>query len=185
MEKKLILVAGRPGTGKTWLANYLSEKLGIVLICKDKLKEIIWDKIRYDTKIRSESQKYGGLAYDLSFHFCDMIMATGNSVIFESNFVEPGSELLRPYVEKYGYKVITIMLDGDTEIIHKRFMDREVTDERHPGLISYNHFSDYEAFKRATQPCRDFDYGDIKILVDITDFSKVDYEGLAEQVLRA
>lgn len=48
-----------PATGKTTFANYLSDKMGIPLVCKDKLKEIIWDKIHYDTNIRTESQKYG------------------------------------------------------------------------------------------------------------------------------
>lgn len=62
MDKVLIIVAGMPGTGKTKFANYLSDKLQKTLICKDKLKEIVWDKLHYDT---AESQKYGGLAYDL------------------------------------------------------------------------------------------------------------------------
>ena len=58
MNKTLIIIAGMPGTGKTTFANYLSDKMQVPLVCKDKLKEIIWDKVHYDTNTWTESQKY-------------------------------------------------------------------------------------------------------------------------------
>ena len=85
-------------TGKTTLANYLSDKMQVPLVCKDKLKEIIWDKVHYDTNIRTESQKYGELAYDLSFHFCEMLMKTNQTFIFESNFTNSCTDILNSKV---------------------------------------------------------------------------------------
>ena len=43
LNKTLIIIAGMPATGKTTFANYLSDKMQVPLVCKDKLKEIIWD----------------------------------------------------------------------------------------------------------------------------------------------
>lgn len=185
LEKNLILIAGMPGTGKTRFANYLSEKLKITLICKDKLKEIIWDNVHYDTNIRANSQKYGIIAYDLSFHFCEMLMRTNQPVIFESNFINPCPDILDSIVKKYGYRVITLLFDGDIKIIHKRFLERDATNERHPGLVSNNYFSNFEMFMNSTKPCRDFNYGDIMINVDTTDFSKLSYDDLIERILNA
>jgi len=182
MKKTLIIIAGMPGTGKTRFANYLSNDLKISLICKDRLKEMIWDKVHYDTSIRTESQKYGALAYDISFYFCEMLMKSEQPIIFESNFISPCPDFFVNMIEKYGYKVITVLFDGDVEIIHKRFLDRDVTSERHPGLVSNNYFSDFEVFERSTQPCRDFDYGDIKIMVDTSDFSKVSYDDIIKKI---
>lgn len=45
-----------PASGKTTFANYLAEKLQLPLLCKDSLKELLWDKIQYDTTVRSEGQ---------------------------------------------------------------------------------------------------------------------------------
>jgi|GEM_PF-3391078 len=55
MERTMILVAGMPATGKTTLANYLSNKLKMPLVCKDRLKEIIWDGVR-----RGTTEIFGG-----------------------------------------------------------------------------------------------------------------------------
>lgn len=180
MEKVLIIIAGMPGTGKTRFANYLSDKLQISLICKDKLKEIIWDKLHYDS---SETQKYGGLAYDLSFHFCEMLMKSSQTIIFESNFSSTCPDILKALVNKYEYKVITILLDGNVEVIHKRFVERDTTEERHAGLVSNGRFNNLEFFMKATQPCRDFDYGDFKLTVDTTDFSKVFYDDIIAKII--
>jgi len=185
LNKILILVAGMPGAGKTRFAEYFSKRLRFTLICKDRLKEILWNRLHYNTTIRSESQKYGGLAYDLSFHFCKMLMQSDQPIIFESNFTEPCPEKLKEMVEEYGYRVITVLFGGDIAVIHQRFMERDKTQQRHPGLVSNNYFSDFELFKNATKPCRNFSFGDVRIVVDTTDFLKVSYEDIIEQILHS
>jgi predicted kinase len=144
LEKVLILIAGMPGVGKTRLANYLSDKLQIALIAKDKIREIIWDKVHFDPVNRTESRKYTALSYDLAFHFCEMIMKTNQPIIFESNFSKYSGDILRPMVQKYGYKVINILLNGDPEVIRLRITEREKSGERHPGLIMDGSFNDIE-----------------------------------------
>lgn len=185
MEKVLILISGMPGIGKTRFGEYLSENIGATLICKDKVKEIIWDKVQYDTNIRTESKIYAGLAYDLSFHFCEMLMRANQTFIFESNFVHPAGDNIHQMVKKYGYKVINVLFDGDVEVIHKRFVERDVTSERHPGLASNGFFNDLKVFRNAAQACSNFKYGDVLITVDATDFSKVSYENLVDEIVNA
>jgi len=179
MEKMLILVSGMPGVGKTTFANYLSEKCQLALISKDKLKEIIWDRIEYDP---TETQVYGGVAYDLSFHFCEMLMKMGQSVILESNFVDLSWKMLQPLVSSYNYQVVNVLFDGDPEVVHRRVLERDETSERHSGLILKGYFDDFDVFKRHVQACRDFKYGDVLIHVDTTDFAKVCYDDLIEAI---
>lgn len=181
MEKVMIIITGMPGTGKTKLANYVSDTLQIPLICKDKLKEIVWDKLNYDT---AESKKYSDLAYDLSFHFCEEIMKSGQKIIIESNFGNTCPSILKALIDKYKYKVITVLLDGDVAVIHKRFIEREATEERHAGLISNGRYNSLEVFKNATKACRSFDYGDYKITVDTTSFSNVDYDAITAKIIK-
>ncbi len=183
LEKVLILIAGMPGVGKTRFAKYLSEKLQIALISKDKLREIIWDKLHFDPTIKTESKKYTALAYDLSFYFCEMLMGTSQPVIFESNFIKLSGDIFQPMVQKYGYKVINVLFEGDPEVICKRFVEREKTGERHPSLAMYSSFDDVEFFKEAAQIHGNFKYGDVIVNVDATDFSKISYDDLVEKIL--
>lgn len=112
-------------------------------------------------------------------------MKTEQPIIFESNFYNPCPELLVNMVEKYKYKVITVLFDGNIDIIHKRFLSRDVSSERHPGLVSNNYFSDFEFFKKETQACRNFNFGDIKIIVDTSDFSKISYENITNKIINS
>ena len=152
------------------------------MICKDKLKEVIWDRVRYDTTERTNSQKYGGLAYDISFHFCEMLMKIDQPIVFESNFVDFSWEVLQPMIVEYDYRVINVLFDGDSEVIHKRFLERDKAIERHSGLVSNGHFEDLNVFKNAVQGCRDFKYGDVLIHVDATDFKKVCYDETIKEI---
>lgn len=183
MDKVLILVSGMPGVGKTSCAKYISEKLNIAMIGKDKVREVIWDRLNFNPLIKDESKKYAGLAYDLSFHFCEILMKTGQPVIFESNFTKLSEEIFKPLAQKYEYKVINVMLAGDPEIIRKRFVEREKAGERHPGLAMYGNFDDAGMFSEAAQIHGDFKYGDVVINVDVTDFTKVSYDDLIEKIL--
>ena len=112
-------------------------------------------------------------------------MKSKQTIIFKSNFGNKCHDILKAMVNKYGYKVITILFDGDVEVIHKRFVERDITEERHPGLISNGRFNDFEFFKKATQPCRDFAYGDCIITVDTTDFSKVSYDDIVSKIINS
>jgi 2-phosphoglycerate kinase len=183
MFKTIILIAGMPATGKTTFANYLSKKLQLTLVCKDQIKELLWDKLQYDTTIRSEGQKYGALSYDLSLHFCDLLMNSNQSFIFESNFYKTCPEELDFKINESNYKVITVLFDGDIEVIHKRFLHRDITDERHPGLVIHNHFDDIEYFKEVTQPNREFNYGDEIIKINLTDFNSVSYDDIIDCII--
>lgn len=181
MERTLIIVAGMPASGKTTFADYLSQTLRLPLVCKDRIKETLWERTHYDGSIREEAQKYGGMAYDLSFHFCQCLMQTGMPLIFESNLGAACPPDLARLVERYGYRVITVLFDGDMETVHRRFLEREQT-TRHPGLVSGSRFADLETFTRAMAPCREFSYGDRVLRVDTTDFDRVSYADIVKQI---
>lgn len=182
MVRLLVIIAGMPASGKTTFAKYLSQELRIPLVCKDRLKEILWERMKYDGGNPVESQKYGGAAYDLSFHFCEELMKADNPYIFESNLGADCPPALEKLVHQYDYKVVTVLFDGDPKVIHRRFMEREGTKDRHPGLVSGNRFTSAEEFEKRTAPCRDFSYGDHIIRVDTTDFTTVSYERIVEAI---
>ncbi len=171
--KLIVLVAGVPAAGKTYFANVLSRETKLPLICKDKIKEVMWESIKWDNTVRTESRKYGNVAYDLSLLFTENLMKSGNSLIFESNFHPTYVDVLKPLIEKYDYKVVTILLDGDLKILHKRFLDRDKSAERHEGLVS-NYFQDYKTFEECVASLREFSIGE-KLIIDTTILNEIDY----------
>jgi len=171
----IILVAGIPAAGKTTYARHITKKLHIPFIGKDNIKEKLHDVLQYDTSKQGNSKLYGSASYSVFFHIAECLMKVDVSFVLESNFTPDSAEILAPLVQKYNYRALTVLFDADMEVLHKRFCERDITDERHPGLRSKSGINnDFEHFKSGTLPLRDFCVGD-KITVDTTDFLKVDY----------
>jgi len=179
----VIIVAGIPASGKTTYANHISTKLKIPFIGKDTIKEKLYDVIQFDTSKRENSQLYGAASYSVFFHITECLMKANVSFVLESNFIPSSADILLPLVNEYKYKPLTILFDAEIKTLHKRFCERDVTDERHPGLASKsNVFVDLEYFQSATMSLRDFCVGD-KLVVDTTDFSTVDYNEVDNHVI--
>jgi len=175
MKSYLIIIAGIPASGKTTYGKHIAEKLRIPFICKDSIKEKLYDAIHYDTSKRENLQLYGTASYSVFFHIAECLMKADISFVLESNFTPFSSEVLLPLVQQYSYRPLTILFDADMKVLHKRFCERDVTDERHPGLASKSDaFSDFDTFKNGALPFREFCVGD-KLTVDTTDFSKINY----------
>ena len=43
----IIVISGLPGSGKSHLAEYIAEKLKLPMICKDSIKEVLFDTIGF------------------------------------------------------------------------------------------------------------------------------------------
>ena len=102
------------------------------------------------------------------------------SFVMEANFTPRYEGELNALLEKYGYEALNISFCGDMEILHKRFCNRDVSVERHPAhRLKSKMYYDIEVFKKVFTPMREFSVGN-KIIVDTSDFSTVDYDGLDE-----
>jgi predicted kinase len=174
-----------PATGKTMFAQYLSDKIRVPLLCKDSIKEMVWERIHFDTTKREEAVKFGILAYDIIYHFCETLMKADIAFIFESNFTDQSKVILEQLVMKYQYTAITVLFDADVKVVHTRFIARDNTEERHPGLVSSSYYNDFDFFASIALKCRDFNVGKAKIMVDTTDFSKISYNEITNEVLKA
>ena len=81
--KKLILMGGDLASGKSTFANMLGEELGILVINKDNLKEILGDTIKVTT--REENKKLSVISFDL---MCYLLKKNQkDTIILESNFI--------------------------------------------------------------------------------------------------
>ena len=90
MDKSvLIVISGFPATGKTWLGKKLSEYLSIPIICRDEIKEYLFESLGYNDI--DWSRKLDDASFNLLYYFIDTFLKTKNNFIIES-FFNPKNE---------------------------------------------------------------------------------------------
>ncbi|WP_027416026.1 AAA family ATPase [Aneurinibacillus terranovensis] len=196
MNKVLILLAGLPGTGKTYLSTIIKERLGVFyMLSQDELKEYYCDLYGYNNL--EEKQELEKIAWAKYYEIMEYQMQAGSNILSDYPFSQKQKPHIQQLVEKYGYKVVTIRLIADLDVLFERQKKRDLDPVRHLSHIvtSYkkgDYLADrskadnlltYEEFiKRSTT--RGYDTFELGKLyeVDVTDFTKVNYSKLLEDV---
>lgn len=139
----LVVVTGKPCTGKTAIANTLSEEYSLPLFSKDSVKEILFDTMGFDD--RDLSKRYGVAAYALLDYLIEENLNRGRSLMVESNFnPDYDNEKFQNWQARYGAVVLQIVCETDGEVLFNRFADRARSQERHPG---HNDLASLEEWK--------------------------------------
>lgn len=126
----LVIVSGAPASGKTTLARRLAADLGLPLLARDDLKEILYDTL--GAADRAASRRIGGAAYALLCRLADQFLSAGVSLIIESNFGHGIAEdELSPLTERT--RAILIHCQAADEMILARYRARATAVDRHPG----------------------------------------------------
>lgn len=141
--KKLILITGDLATGKSTFAGILSEKYGITVMYKDKIKEVLGDTVGFTN--REENLRLSLATMELMIYGFGELARLGKDAILEANFKEGEMERLHRIARENGYSVLTLKMSADIDIIYKRFMNRIENENRHPVHISG--FDSYDSLK--------------------------------------
>jgi len=86
-QAHLILITGLPGTGKSTLARTLALHFGVPLICKDTIKEPLFDVIGAADRV--ESRRLSDASFAVMFALARECLRAGVDLILEGNF-RPG-----------------------------------------------------------------------------------------------
>jgi predicted kinase len=194
MEKVMILLAGLPGTGKTYLSTIIKENLeAFYMLSQDELKEYYCDVYGYHNL--EEKQEIEKSAWAEYYEIMEYQMQSGINILSDYPFSQKQKPNIQHLVERYRYKVITIRLTADLDVLFERQKKRDLDPARHLSHIvaSYkkgdqldnrskaDNLLTYEEFlKRCTT--RGYDTFELGKLyeVDVTDFTKVNYSKLLE-----
>jgi len=196
LKKTLILLAGYPGTGKSYLANLILEKFpSLQFLSPDEMKEKNWD--RYGFNDLAEKELLIEKSWQDYYQELEALFQQEISLISDYPFSEKQKERLLHLTQQYDYQVVTIRLVADLDVLYERQKIRDLDHSRHLGhiLLSYHkettklshqeadNLVDYEEFiKRCmTRGYGEFSLGTL-IELDVTDFSLVDYDQLLREV---
>ncbi len=176
----LILVAGLPCTGKTWLARQLTTALGLPLVAKDDIKEHLFDSLGWSD--RAWSKKLGLATFDLLFYIIELELAAGRSLIAEANFYPQFHiEKFRALQERWPFRPLVVECVADSEILFQRFIRRSELGERHPGHVDHKNYAEAQALLFG-EKLPAFRLGGKHIQVDMNDFSRFDLQALLAEI---
>jgi predicted kinase len=172
----LLVITGAPASGKTTIGKRLAADLGVPFLSKDLFKEILFQQLGWSD--REWSQRLGLASMHLLFTTAEELLKVGQSVALESNFYPRwDTEPLRDLQSRYGCRVVQVMCSAPGEVLWQRFVDRNVSGERHPGHVDLTRMDELRPIiAEAPWPTLELD-GPL-LTVDTSDFEKMDYEGL-------
>ena len=176
MKNKMILVSGLPATGKTTFAKWLSEEMCIPHVCYDNFVEKTLELGKRKCENEEEIRKYYGEFPYAFFWFCfEEIMKSSSLFIVDFHFADMMNNTLDELTTKYQYETITVHMDCSAELAHSRWEERNKTNSMRPNLS-------IEQFIEGSRQNKEFRYGSNFIYVDTTDYSKVSYKDIVEQI---
>lgn len=169
----LVLVTGAPGSGKTTLARALATACALPLLCKDDLKESLFDSLGWSD--RAWSRKLGMASIRLLFLVAERILTAGQPVIVESNF--RGALDTSAFValgERAPYTPIQLVCTCTREVALARFAARWQAGERHPGHSEGEQLAELTRALDANE-FTPLNLGGETLWLDTTDPAAVDY----------
>jgi ribose 5-phosphate isomerase A len=172
-QNLLVIVSGPPGAGKTTLARRIAKELGLPLLARDDIKELLFDTLGWSD--RQWSKKLGLASWKVLYHVLEELLKANQSLVVESNFrKELASEELSTLQGRYPLEVVQVVCKTDSDTLLERFKQRAESGERHPGHVDHLNYDEFEAILcRGGWDALEID-GRV-VIVDTTDFEAVDY----------
>lgn len=204
----LVLVAGLPGTGKSYLCTRIRERFpGCTQVSIDDIKEKLWEEHGFDNA--EQKQVLDRRALEIFFGEIEAALSrdahSGDAsdgserplVLSDYPFSIKQLPTLRALCERYGATALTIRLTADLEVLFERQQRRDLDPSRHLGhIVDRYHRGDSlpdrskaggllsrkEFYRRCTTRGYDtFRLGEL-LEVDATDLDAVDHEAILDWI---
>lgn len=176
----VILITGHPASGKTTLARSLGKELGLLALCKDDIKEILYDTMGWSD--RDIWNRLSVATWELLYHHVTLLLEAHVPHIVESNFNPKFANAhWQRLAQRFDLHLIQVRCEGDPDIQLERYRQRIRQGQRHPG---HRDGSDDDTFHTLVYqgPLAWIDVESERLSVDTTQLSTADYGIVAAQL---
>lgn len=192
MKQTLILLAGYPGTGKSYLAELLMKQFtGFEILSPDEIKEEFWDA--YGFRNEQEKEELIQKSWVEYYHRMEWKFTRGISLLSDYPFSHKQHDQLQEVCDKHHVQIITIRMIADLDVLFERQKKWDLDASRHLGHIvkkyhkgiclkcheEADNLLDYDEF---IQRCTCRGYGTFALgttlQLDVTDFATAPYDEL-------
>ena len=189
MKQTLILLAGYPCTGKSYLAELLMKQFtGFEILSPDEIKEEFWDA--YGFRNEQEKEELIQKSWVEYYHRMEWKFTRGISLLSDYPFSHKQHDQLQEVCDKHHVQIITIRMIADLDVLFERQKKRDLDASRHLGHIvkkyhkgiclkcheEADNLLDYDEF---IQRCTCRGYGTFALgttlQLDVTDFATAPY----------
>lgn len=181
MAPLVVLINGISATGKTTIGRGLAERLRLPLFAKDEVKERLFDNLGVNDY--AWSHHLSSTTHTVLNYVFEELLSSGIGFIMEANF-NPKYDAGKydSWRVKHGCRLVQVLCYAEGEVVFRRFKERAESGGRHPG---HNDGANIEAFRAYLMQGKGtpLEVNAPLIEVDTTDFSTVDLDGLAQQIL--
>lgn len=174
----LILFFGSPGSGKSYFAEQLAERIHGVRLNGDSMKVALfgsYEAIRAEGRIQESNQRgYSALNY-----VTGQILQAGHTVVFDANNNKRSSrDALRQIANQHGGVVVVVCVNTPAEIARERALHRESSADK-PSFTESEYHETLARQKAAT-----VELGDDENYIDVDGTKSFDsqYEVIVEKL---
>jgi predicted kinase len=125
----LMIILGSPASGKTTLARRLSGELGVPCLCKDDVKEALFDVLGVTD--RAGSRRFSDASFAAQLRLAQTQLDAGLSCIVEGNWRSQHTAGVHAITARDHVRIAQVWCRADPHEIARRFMSRT----RHPGHL--------------------------------------------------
>lgn len=176
----IVLVSGPPASGKTHVAELLSDSLHLPLVAKDRIKEALYDTL--GTGDVAWSQRLGKAAVDVLYQSLEAHLRARQPLVVEANFaVEQARPTLLRLGERYPFAAFEVHCTAEDDVLVARYTAR--SGSRHAGHLDAQRVEEITAAIVERRNAA-LELGETTLVLDTTHVDAVDVAAVADAARR-